>query len=164
MASKHPDDHTAEQAERIRAMGREANLAAQRAAGNLRRAAAALPAQGYGSRPRRGAEPPPRSALDSARVSRFSEPQDPAFQRLNASIGFDRRLWPYDVQQSRAHATMLAARGIIGEDDRDALLEGLDAVRQELEAGRFPFAPDDEDIHMASEERLNELDAPVGRE
>jgi argininosuccinate lyase len=95
-------------------------------------------------------------------VSRFSEPQDPAFQRLNASIGFDRRLWPYDVQQSRAHATMLAAQGIIGEDDRDALLAGLDAVQQELESGRFPFAPDDEDIHMAIERRLTELAGPVG--
>ena len=95
-------------------------------------------------------------------MSRFSEPQDPAFQRLNASIGFDRRLWPYDIQQSRAHATMLAAAGIIGEDDRDALLAGLDAVAAELEAGRFPFAPDDEDIHMAIERRLTEIAGPVG--
>ena len=103
-----------------------------------------------------------RASLDSARVSRVSEPQDPAFQRLNASIGFDRRLWPYDIQQSRAHATMLAAAGIIGEDDRDALLAGLDAVAAELDAGRFPFAPDDEDIHMAIERRLTELAGPVG--
>ena len=95
-------------------------------------------------------------------MSRFSEPQDPAFRRLNASIGFDRRLWPYDVQQSRAHAEMLAAAGIIGEDDRDALLAGLDAVAAELEGGRFPFAPDDEDIHMAIERRLTEIAGPVG--
>jgi argininosuccinate lyase len=95
-------------------------------------------------------------------VSRFSEPQDPAFQRLNASIGFDRRLWPYDIQQSRAHAAMLAARGIIGAEDRDALLTGLDAVGAELQSGRFPFAPGDEDIHMAIERRLTELAGPVG--
>jgi argininosuccinate lyase len=95
-------------------------------------------------------------------VSRFSEPQDAAFQRLNASIAFDQRLWPYDIQQSRAHATMLAARGIIGEDDRDALLEGLDAVAAELEEGRFPFRDDDEDIHMAVERRLTEIAGPVG--
>jgi argininosuccinate lyase len=95
-------------------------------------------------------------------VSRFSEPQDPAFQRLNASIGFDRRLWPYDIQQSKAHAAMLAARGIISEEDRDALLAGLDAVAGELEGGRFPFSPDDEDIHMAIERRLTEIAGPVG--
>jgi argininosuccinate lyase len=95
-------------------------------------------------------------------VSRFSEPQDPAFQRLNASIGFDRRLWPYDIQQSKAHAAMLAARGIISEEHRDALLAGLDAVAGELEGGRFPFSPDDEDIHMAIERRLTEIAGPVG--
>ena len=81
---------------------------------------------------------------------------------MNASIGFDRRLWPYDVAQSRAHARMLAAREIISDGDRDALLVGLDAVERELAADRFPFAPDDEDIHMAIERRLTELAGPVG--
>jgi len=95
-------------------------------------------------------------------MSRFSEPQDPVFQQLNASLSFDRRLWPHDVAQSRAHARMLAAQQIIGEDDRDALLAGLDAVEAELAAGEFPFAPDDEDIHMAVERRLTELAGPVG--
>jgi argininosuccinate lyase len=95
-------------------------------------------------------------------VSRFREPQDPAFQALNASIGFDRRLWPHDVAQSRAHARMLAARGVIGDDDRDALLAGLNAVEAELRDGSFVFAPDDEDIHMAIERRLTEIAGPVG--
>src|SRR5215210_180732 len=95
-------------------------------------------------------------------MSRFSEPQDPAFQALNASIAFDRRLWPYDVAQSRAHARMLAARGIIAEADRDALLAGLDEVERELADGRFAFVPDDEDIHMAIERRLTEVVGPVG--
>jgi argininosuccinate lyase len=90
-------------------------------------------------------------------VSRFREPQDPAFQALNASIGFDRRLWPHDVAQSRAHARMLAAQGVLSAEDRDALLAGLDAVETELRAGTFGFAPDDEDIHMAVERRLTEL-------
>ncbi|MEA2250600.1 MAG: argininosuccinate lyase [Solirubrobacteraceae bacterium] len=95
-------------------------------------------------------------------MSRFREPQDPAFQALNASIDFDRRLWPHDLAQSRAHARMLAVRGIIAAEDRDALLGGLDAVEAELREGRFPFAPDDEDIHMAVERRLTELVGAVG--
>ncbi len=95
-------------------------------------------------------------------MSRFREPQDPAFQALNASIDFDRRLWPHDIAQSRAHARMLAAQGIVSEADRDALLAGLDAVEAELREGTFPFAPDDEDIHMAIERRLTEVAGPVG--
>jgi argininosuccinate lyase len=95
-------------------------------------------------------------------VSRFREPQHPDFQRLNASIDFDRRLWPQDLAQSRAHAKMLAERGILTTEDRDALLGGLDTLELELSEGRFPFAPDDEDIHMAIERHLTELVGPVG--
>ncbi|MDQ3677283.1 MAG: argininosuccinate lyase [Actinomycetota bacterium] len=95
-------------------------------------------------------------------MSRFSEPQDSIFRSLNSSLSFDRRLWPYDVSQSRAHARMLAAQQIITDDDRDALLAGLDAVECELLAGSFPFAVVDEDIHMAIERRLTELAGAVG--
>jgi argininosuccinate lyase len=95
-------------------------------------------------------------------VSRFSEPQDPAFHALNASLAFDQRLWPYDVAQSRAHARMLAAQGIVSEGDRDALLAGLDEVEIELREGVFPFEEDDEDIHMAIERRLTEIVGPAG--
>ncbi|MDP2710061.1 MAG: argininosuccinate lyase [Solirubrobacteraceae bacterium] len=95
-------------------------------------------------------------------MSRFSEPQDPIFHRLNASLAFDQRLWPHDVAQSRAHARMLAAQSIIGTDDRDALLAALDAVEAELVAGTFDFATDDEDIHMAIERRVTEIAGRVG--
>ena len=95
-------------------------------------------------------------------MSRFSIPQDPVFQQLNASIGFDWRLGPYDIEQSRAHAKMLAAAGIISDADRDALLNGLDRVEEELDSGEFPFREDDEDIHMAIERRLTEI-AGAGR-
>ena len=96
-------------------------------------------------------------------MSRFREPQDPAFQRLNTSIDFDRRLWPQDIAQSQAHARMLAAAGILGEEDRDALLAGLDQVASELEPnGGFRVEVDDEDIHMAIERRLTEIVGPVG--
>jgi argininosuccinate lyase len=95
-------------------------------------------------------------------MSRFAEPQDSAFRALNDSIGFDRRLGWYDVRQSRAHASMLAAREIISPSERDALHRGLDRVERELADGSFPFADGDEDIHMAIERRLTELVGPVG--
>ncbi len=95
-------------------------------------------------------------------MSRFSQPQDPVFAALNASIGFDWRLGPYDIEQSRAHAKMLAATGIISESDRDELLGGLDRVAEELDRGEFAFRDDDEDIHMAVERRLTEIVGPVG--
>jgi argininosuccinate lyase len=95
-------------------------------------------------------------------MSRFSEPQDPIFRQLNASIGFDWRLAPYDIEQSRAHAKMLASAGIIADAERDELLGGLDRVAEEIDAGGFEVEHDDEDIHMAVERRLTEIVGPVG--
>jgi argininosuccinate lyase len=90
-------------------------------------------------------------------MSRFSEPQDPVFRAMNTSLGFDRRMWPQDLRGSRAHARMLAARGIIGEDDLEAILRGFAQIEGELQDGSFPFGAEDEDIHMAVERRLTEL-------
>jgi argininosuccinate lyase len=95
-------------------------------------------------------------------MSRFSEPQHPLFTHLNRSLLFDQRLWREDVAQSRAHARMLAARQIIGEEDRDALLGALDVVEAELQGGTFPFRADDEDIHMAIERRVTEIAGKAG--
>jgi len=95
-------------------------------------------------------------------VSRFDESQHADFQRLNASLAFDRRLWPQDIAQSRAHVRMLAERGIVSAADRDALLAGLDAVERELSEDAFAFRAEDEDIHMAIERRLTEIAGPVG--
>jgi argininosuccinate lyase len=90
-------------------------------------------------------------------MSRFAEPQDPVFREMNTSLGFDRRMWPQDLRGSRAHARMLAARGIIGEDDLEAILRGFAQIEGELREGSFPFGAEDEDIHMAVERRLTEL-------
>ncbi|MBV8987965.1 MAG: argininosuccinate lyase [Solirubrobacterales bacterium] len=94
-------------------------------------------------------------------MSRFAEPQHADFRKLNDSIGFDRRLGPYDVQQSRAHASMLAAQGIISTADREELHRGLIQVERELEEETFPFREGDEDIHMAIERRVGEIVGPV---
>ena len=94
-------------------------------------------------------------------MSRFRERQHPDFKRMNDSIAFDRRLWPADIAQSRAHARMLAAQGIIGEADAKEIAAGLETVAAELAEGRFQFSEDDEDIHMAIERRLTEVAGPV---
>jgi argininosuccinate lyase len=95
-------------------------------------------------------------------MGRFDSPQDPLFRRINASVSFDRRLWPQDVRGSRAHARALRRAGVLSEDELRDLLAGLDAVAAELEAGNFAFAEADEDIHMAIERRLTELVGPLG--
>jgi argininosuccinate lyase len=95
-------------------------------------------------------------------MSRFADPQHADFRALNDSIGFDRRLWPYDVEQSRAHASMLAARGIISDEDRASLHRALEQVERELRDGSFPFDDGDEDIHMAVERRVTELAGAAG--
>src|ERR671932_1025953 len=95
-------------------------------------------------------------------MSRFSEPQDPLFRALNSSIAFDYRLVPYDLEQSVAHARMLARCGIITEADLAELERGLAQVRREIDGDSFELKPEDEDIHMAIERRLTELIGPVG--
>ncbi len=95
-------------------------------------------------------------------MGRFRDPQDPLFRALNSSISFDYRLAPYDLEQSLAHARMLARSGIISDADLEQIEQGLAAVREEIEADSFVVEPDDEDIHMAIERRLTELAGPVG--
>ncbi len=95
-------------------------------------------------------------------MARFRDPPDPLFERLNASIGFDRRLAPYDLEQSRAHARALHAAGILDRDELGRMEQGLSTVGEELEAGSFPIEGSDEDIHMAIERRLIEVIGPLG--
>jgi argininosuccinate lyase len=94
---------------------------------------------------------------------RFAEGPAAAFDRLNASLDVDRRLWPFDIAGSRAHAAMLVAQGIIPADDGERIAAGLDAVASEMEDGTFTFQPSDEDIHTAVERRLTELAGDAGR-
>ena len=95
-------------------------------------------------------------------MSRFRDPPDPLFARLNASLSFDRRLWPEDVRVSKAHARALADAGVITAQEAAELESGLDRVARELEAGKLAKDDGDEDIHMAIERRLTELIGPLG--
>ena len=95
---------------------------------------------------------------------RFAEGPDAIMTAINASIGFDKRLYAQDIAGSRAHAAMLAATGILTNKDAEAIGEGLLTVLSEIETGNFPFRVDLEDIHMNVEARLKEvIGAPAGR-
>jgi argininosuccinate lyase len=95
---------------------------------------------------------------------RFAAGHAAVMEKINASISFDRRLYAQDIAGSKAHCRMLMAQGIIARKDGTAILKGLDRVKTEIEAGRFPFRVELEDIHMNVEARLAELiGTPAGR-
>jgi len=95
---------------------------------------------------------------------RFAAGLNAAMSEINASIDFDRRLYAQDIAASKAHAAMLAAKGIISRKDGRAIARGLETIRAEIEAGRFRFSTALEDIHMNIESRLADLiGEPAGR-
>ena len=92
---------------------------------------------------------------------RFSTRPAELMQAINVSIDVDRRLWAQDLAGSRAHASMLAAQGIIPAADAEAILQGLNQIETEFREGAFPFRREYEDIHMNVEARLRELIGPA---
>lgn len=95
---------------------------------------------------------------------RFSTGPDAIMEAINASIDFDKRLGPEDVESSLAHADMLGARGILNVSDVSAIKEGLQEILSELNSGEFQFSADLEDIHMNIEARLKDkIGSPAGR-
>jgi argininosuccinate lyase len=93
---------------------------------------------------------------------RFTEPTDASARAFTASLPFDHRLWPQDLQGSEAWARALAKGGVLSEAELDAILRGLAEVRRELETGAFPYRIELEDIHMNIERRLIEKVGAVG--
>jgi argininosuccinate lyase len=94
---------------------------------------------------------------------RFAGGPAEIMQRINASIGFDQKLWRQDISGSRAHAAMLAHTGIISRQDADAIDAGLQDIAREIAEGRFAFTEALEDIHMNIEARLAERIGDAGR-
>lgn len=95
---------------------------------------------------------------------RFSSGPDAIMEEINASIGFDKRLYKQDIAGSIAHATMLSEVGILTAEDREAIVKGLETVRDEIEHNKFTFSRALEDIHMNVESRLKEIiGEPAGR-
>jgi argininosuccinate lyase len=94
---------------------------------------------------------------------RFTEGPSAIMRAINASIGFDRKLWRQDVQGSLAHAAMLRHVGIISAEDEAAIKSGLDSIAARIEAGEFPWDEGLEDIHMNIEARLTESIGEAGK-
>ena len=94
---------------------------------------------------------------------RFAQGPSAIMAAINASIGFDRKMWRQDIQGSLAHAAMLAHVGIISAEDEAAIRTGLGKIAARIEAGDFPFDDALEDIHMNIEARLTETIGEAGK-
>ncbi len=106
----------------------------------------------------------PKTSANQMWGGRFASGPDAIMTAINASIGFDKRLYAQDIAGSRAHAAMLAATGILTPSDANAIGEGLLTVLSEIEGGAFQFSEALEDIHMNVESRLKEIiGEPAGR-
>jgi argininosuccinate lyase len=109
---------------------------------------------------------PPHGRNEAANIQwggRFAAGPSVVMQEINASIGFDRKLWRQDIRGSLAHSAMLAKIGVISPEDERAIARGLEAIGQEIDAGSFVFSEDLEDIHMNIEARLTERIGEAGK-
>jgi argininosuccinate lyase len=95
--------------------------------------------------------------------ARFTEPVDERVRRFTASVAFDRRLAKYDIRASLAHARMLAARRVLSRRDLAAIARGLARIAKDVDAGRFRWSLDAEDVHLNIERRLTALIGDAGK-
>jgi argininosuccinate lyase len=104
------------------------------------------------------ANPAERNALWGGR---FAGGPAAIMRRINASIGFDKRLYAEDIAGSQAHCAMLVAQEILPPEDGAAIAQGLEQIRGEIDSGSFTFRDEHEDIHLNIEARLAELIGPA---
>ncbi len=103
------------------------------------------------------------SKKSEAWSARFAEPVSDLVKRYTASVFFDKRLAPHDIDGSLAHAAMLATQGIISTADHAEIVRGMAQIRAEIEAGQFVWQLDLEDVHLNIERRLTELVGDAGK-
>lgn len=94
---------------------------------------------------------------------RFAAPTEGLVETFTASIDFDQRLYPYDIQGSVAHATMLATIGVLTNEERDAIIRGLEGIQADIIAGRFSWSKALEDVHMNLEAELTRRIGTAGK-
>ena len=96
-------------------------------------------------------------------AGRFTEPTDALVERFTESVSFDHRLAKHDIRGSIAHATMLAEVGVLSHADRDAIVDGLEGILADIEAGAFEWRTSLEDVHMNVESVLTERIGDAGK-
>ncbi len=94
---------------------------------------------------------------------RFSEPTDAFVERFTASVTFDKRLYRADIAGSIAHATMLAKQDILTNEESRKIIQGLEQIKNEIEAGSFEWSVSLEDVHMNIEAALTKKIGDVGK-
>ena len=96
-------------------------------------------------------------------AGRFEKTLDKFADDFNSSIHFDSKMYRQDITGSMAHATMLAAQGIISENDRDEILKGLESILCDIDSGKLEFDMNAEDIHMFVESELTKRIGDTGK-
>ena len=94
---------------------------------------------------------------------RFTESTDAFVAAFTASVGFDQRMYRQDIAGSIAHARMLARIGVLSSEDCARIVQGLEAIRAEIERGEFVWSLELEDVHMNIEARLTERIGDAGK-
>ena len=93
---------------------------------------------------------------------RFSKGTDELLEKLSVSVHFDKRLAPFDIKGSQAHAKMLGATGLVNKSESSRMVKGLAQLARQVEAGEFEWNPKLEDVHMNLEKALTALIGPAG--
>ena len=106
---------------------------------------------------------PPQAQTSGMWGGRFSEATDAFVAEFTASVQFDQRFYKQDIAGSIAHATMLAKVGVLTEQERDDIINGLNTIQTEIEAGQFELRIDLEDVHMNIESRLTQRIGITGK-
>ncbi len=96
-------------------------------------------------------------------AGRFQKETDTAVNDFNSSISFDARLYQEDIAGSIAHATMLGKQGVIEEHEAEKIIQGLQAILKDIEAGAVEFSEENEDIHMNIESELTSRIGDTGK-
>ena len=94
---------------------------------------------------------------------RFTEPTDAFVEAFTASVGFDQRLYAHDIAGSIAHARMLAKVGVLTSEEYEAIVEGLQAIKDDIDNGNFSWSVSLEDVHMNIEANLTQRIGDIGK-